>query len=109
MNNIPPKLRAEIALDPFYQRCCITGAWSRNTKIDWHHNLLFAGKQVQAKFAILPLAREVHDNIVLHKEKCDWIMLNRATDEQLKKYSRAADLFAKRDRLNKKYGIPKGK
>lgn len=71
MNNIPPKLRAEIAADPFYQRCCITGAMAKNTKIEWHHNLIFAGKQVQEKWAILPLVESVHDDIAYHKEECD--------------------------------------
>ena len=96
-----------MAADPFYERCCITGAFAKNEKIEWHHNLIFAGRQVQEKFAILPLREDIHKNIVQHKEECDWIMLNRATDEQLEKYSRAENLTAKRDRLNKKYGTPR--
>jgi len=42
------------------------------------------------------------------KEECDWIMLNRADEATLKKYSRAENLVAKRDRLNKKYGPWRG-
>lgn len=109
MNNIPQKLREEMAADPFYQRCCITGALAKNTKVEWHHNLIFAGRQVQEKWCILPLAEQVHDDIARHKERCDWIMLNRADDATLRRFSRAVDLVAKRDRLNKKYGIPKRK
>lgn len=108
MNNIPPRLRAEMATDPFYQRCCITGAMAKNTKVEWHHNLIFAGKQVQRKWAILPLREDIHEDIAKWKEKCDWIMLNRVSDEILQTYSRAENLIAKRDRLNKKYGPWRG-
>ena len=108
MNNMPAALRKECAADPFYSKCCITGVLAKNTKVEYHHNLIFAGKQVQEKWAILPLAESVHEDIAYHKEKCDWIMLNRADAATLKKYSRAVDLVAKRDRLNKKYGPWRG-
>lgn len=108
MNNIPPRLREEIAADPFYQRCCVTGAFARNTKVEWHHNMTWQGRQLQERWCILPLAEKVHRDIHKHKERCDWIMLNRADDETLKKYSRAVDLVAKRDRLNERYGPWRG-
>jgi hypothetical protein len=38
------------------------------------------------------------------KERLDWIMLNRATDEQLSEYSKAEDLITKRQKLNQKFG-----
>jgi hypothetical protein len=107
MNNIPAKLKKEMAADPFYERCCITGSMAKNCKVEWHHALIFAGKQVQEKFAILPLRADIHASIVKYKKECDWIMLNRATDEQLEKYSRARDLKRERDRLNKIYGTPR--
>jgi len=104
MRPIPPKLREEIAADPFMSRCAITG--STTEKIDWHHNLIFAGRQVNEAFAILPLSRSVHDraNDPDIKEKLDWIMLNRATNEQLARYSRVVNYKARRDKLNEKYG-----
>lgn len=104
MRPIPQKLKDEIAADPFYKRCCISGRPATSTKIDWHHNLIFAGRQVNEKWCILPLAKEVHDNIARYKEKCDWIMLNRATDDDLIRYSKAENLMRKRDILNRKYG-----
>lgn len=73
--------------DPFYSRCCITGSTSE--KIDWHHNLIFAGKQVNEKFCILPLAHSIHRDIVKYKKQCDEIMLRRATYEELARYSKA--------------------
>lgn len=102
MRPIPIKLRSEIESDPFYKQCCITGR--NDEKIEWHHNLIFGGRQINEKFCILPLAQSIHERIIAYKEKCDWIMLNRATDEELKKYSKAVDLFDRRERLNKKHG-----
>ena len=101
---IPPKLREEMANDKFYEKCCITGLSKNAVKIDWHHNLQFGGKRVNEKFCILPLADFVHRNITKHKEKCDWIMLNRASDEELEKYSKATNYKQLRENLNKKYG-----
>src|SRR5574343_1267279 len=102
MRPIPQTLKNNMANDPYYQKCCITGR--RNEKIDWHHNLIFGGKQVNEKFCILPLAKSIHDNIVKYKEICDWIMLNRATDDDILKYSKAVDYKQVKERLNKKYG-----
>jgi hypothetical protein len=104
MRRIPPKLREEMASDPYYSKCCITG--NRNEKIDFHHNLIFAGRQVNEKWCILPLSKSMHDiekrpDI---KERLDWIMLNRASDDKLRRYSKAIDLIRKRDILNKKHG-----
>lgn len=90
--------------DPFYTRCCISGISKNSTKIDFHHNLRFGGKNVQEKFCILPLAKEIHDKIDYYKEKCDWIMLNRASEEELERYSKATNYKSMRDRLNKIYG-----
>lgn len=105
MRPIPPKLKKEMENDKFYERCCITGAHKSNTKIEWHHNFIYAGRQVNEKWCILPLAEQIHRQADRRdiKEKLDWIMLNRATDEELKRYSKSTDLIAKRLRLNKKY------
>lgn len=97
-------MREEIAGDPFMKRCCVTGR--TNGKIEWHHNLIFAGRQVNQTWAILPLSEAVHIQ-ARHtdvKERLDWIMLNRATDEQLSEYSKAEDLITKRQKLNQKFG-----
>lgn len=98
---IPPKLREEMSQDPFYSKCAITG---ETTDIQWHHHFEWQGKRQNFKFGIIPLAKWVHEAIVNFKEKCDWIMTNRMTDEELEKYSKAVDYRALRDRLNKKYG-----
>lgn len=87
--------------DPFYKKCCISG----KTPVQFHHNLIFAGGQVDEPWAILPLHESIHkqaDNKFM-KEKLDFIMLNRATDEELEKHSKAISLKAKRDYLNELY------
>jgi hypothetical protein len=104
MNQIPKKLRDEMEADPFYTKCCITGVPAGIAKIDWHHNLIFAGKQVQEKFAILPLTKEVHDNIVKYKERCNWIMVNKMSEAELDKYSKVFNWRREKERLNKIYG-----
>lgn len=104
MRPIPPKLREEMSKDPFYFQCCITGQSKNSTKIDYHHNLIYSGRQVNEKFCILPVSELVHRNIVKHKEKLNWIMWNRATDEQIERYSKAIDYKREKDRLNSIYG-----
>lgn len=107
---ISPLMREEMSADPFYSKCCITGLTNNAVKIDWHHNLMYSGKRVNEIFCILPLADFVHQNIVKHKEKCDWIMWNRASTEQIQKYSKAVNYQRELERLNKIYGTyTKGK
>lgn len=102
MRKIPDKLRQEMERDPFYKQCCITGR--ADEKIDWHHNMIYGGNQVNEKWCILPLLQSIHRDIVKHKERCDWIMLNRATDAELERYSKAINYKHIRKVLNKKYG-----
>lgn len=97
-----------MAADPYYKKCCYHGPFGHgpSVKIEWHHNLIFAGRQVQEPWAILPICEEIHKKADWKqvRERLDWIMLNRATEEDLDYYSKANDLRRKRDVLNKKYG-----
>lgn len=98
MRKIPPALREKMANDPYYKRCCVTG-WTHE-KIEWHHNLIFAGKQVNEKWCILPLSKSIHDNIQKYKEECDRIMLLRATEDDLRPYCKVIDYIAKKRSLS---------
>jgi len=104
MNCIPAKLKKELADDPFYEKCCYTGRVDE--KIEWHHAFIYAGRQVNEKWCIIPLIRSVHKREKEQelRKRIDWIIFNRATDEQLKKYSKAVDYLWIRNMLNKKYG-----
>lgn len=77
-------------------------------RIQRHHNLIHAGRQVQRKFCILPACEFGHHkkaNNPKVKEHFDQVMLNRATDEELEEFSRAINYKAYRDRLNIKYRV----
>lgn len=101
-----------MAADPYYKTCArsnllhdhmckpdpVTGKL-----IEWEHTLIFASKQVQKKFAIIPICWYVHRGPALVKEINVWIALNRATDEELREISKVVNYFRERERLNKKY------
>lgn len=113
MKKIPTKLRNEMDRDTFYSRCCLTGRGIKTEnrfneeRIEWHHNLIFAGSQVNEKWCILPVMKKLHDAEKRPhiKERLNWIMLNRATDEELERYSKLTDYKHERDKLNNKFGV----
>lgn len=98
---IPPKMRAEMAEDPFYKQSALSG---RVDNIQWHHNLIYNKKRVNEKWAIIPLTEDEHREEAKHKDKLNWIMTNRASDEELDRYSKAVNYKDMRVRLNKQYG-----
>lgn len=104
MKPIPVPLRVKMGKDPFYARCCVTGTFVG--RIEWHHNLIYAGSQVNQEWAILPLAEAIHERArdANMKKVLDWIMLNRADETDLRMYSKAVDLVAKREKLNTLFG-----
>lgn len=114
MNNMPAKLRKEMEVDEFYQKCCLTGLGFKATdenrfnpkRVEWHHNLIFAGRQVQKKFAILPVLKKYHDQEKKPeiKELLNWVMLNRMTPEELSEYSKVVHWKFELEKLNEKYG-----
>lgn len=107
---IPPKMRAEMDKDPFYHKCCVTGlpesAW---TKIEWHHAFKWTGQRVNEKWCIVPLAKYIHERV--HEqgiaEVVERIILNRADEGTLRRYSKAINLIKRRDQLNKSYADQK--
>ncbi len=91
-----------ILSDYFYKKCCLCN----NNHVTLHHNLIFGGQQVDEPWAILPLCptHHLHADRKDIREKLNWIMLNRATDEILVEYSKAVNLVSMRNYLNEKYG-----
>jgi hypothetical protein len=82
-------------------------------RITWEHCLTFGGKQIDEAWAIIKIC-EYHHSVNkfqdiggLNKEKNIWCALNKATDQELLKYSKCIDYIALRERLNKKYGTYK--
>jgi len=87
MRPIPAKLRKQMNSDPFYKKCCICGFMQG---IEWHHVFEFARKQIQEKWAIIPVCDRCHKAIHKNDHPCKTlskrIALKRATDEDLAKY-----------------------
>lgn len=107
MRFIPLQLLSEVLDDPWYEKCCLSG----RTPVNLHHNLIHAGGQVNEKWCILPLHPDVHTIEKRRdvRELLDWIMLSRASMDDLRTYSKVDNLVAKRDRLVEKYGKYDGK
>jgi hypothetical protein len=117
MNNIPRKLREEMASDPYYGMCArqalfhdhVCGADPLTGKlIEWEHAIKYKGKQLQEKWAIVPLCYEAHRGNLLDKDKNRYIALSRASNKDLASYDRA-DFIQQKTYLEEKYGKEKRK
>lgn len=111
MQVIPLPLREEMSEDQFYKKC------SRNVLlhdhvckpdpltgklIEWEHSMIYGGRQIQEKWAIIPVCWLVHRGGKLNKEINEWIALNRATPEDLAKYPKR-DWVQRKKYLDGKY------
>lgn len=107
MNHIPKALNDELNEDPFYRKCCLSFLGGCGGRIERHHNLIYAGRQYQAKFCILPACHDHHDMArkTEIKERFDWVMLNRATYEEILSISKAINYVFVLERLNNKFGL----
>jgi hypothetical protein len=91
MNQIPLALREELSNDPFYGTCALLGYTHTQCegRITWEHALTYAGKQVQERFAIVPICAGYHLGPGLNKRRNKWVALSRLTPEDLAKYPKA--------------------
>lgn len=85
MTPIPLKLRKQLEVDPYYSMCSRAGS-ECNGRITWEHAIIYAGRQVQERWAIIPLCEFHHLGKGLNKQINIFIALSRATPEELKKY-----------------------
>ncbi len=105
MRKISKKTLETLLGDDRMKRCCLFRLGDCFGKIEFHHNLIYAGKQSDIPNTILPVCKAHHDKADKKevKEILDWIMLNQMTERDflsLPKYS----YYTKRNYLNKKYG-----
>lgn len=103
MNNIPTKLRALLADDPYMKVCARADEYCSG-RITWEHALYYGGKQIQERWAIIPLCVYHHLGPGLHKEINQAIALANATDEDLAAYPRT-DWKQLKKYLHNKYEI----
>jgi len=88
MSPIPFNLRIQLAKDPYYAKCARAEDGGCNGRITWEHAILYAGRQVQERWAIIPLCYRHHLGDLLDKTKNVILATNRATDDDKKKYPR---------------------
>jgi len=106
---IPKKLLEEILADDFYQKCIRSHEGTCRGRVTFEHAIIYAGKQVQEKWAIVPLCEYHHDVLSfqdrgdLKKDYGQWVALNRMTEADEKKYPKR-NWKKERELLNKKYG-----
>src|SRR3990167_2668016 len=85
MRRIPPKLREQIAQDP-YMKVCARKSDDCSGRITWEHAWVWAGRQINEPWAIIPLCWEHHLGSKMDKRINQAISIARATPENFKKY-----------------------
>lgn len=99
-----------MANDPYYKKCCRAGDGTCGGRITWEHVIIFASKQLNERWCIIPLCERHHavnnyqDNGDLNKRKNIWIALNRATDQELLSISKAVNYIQQREYYNTVFG-----
>ncbi len=113
MRPIPKNLLDDILKDDYYKRCCLTHADNKDVKIDFHHAWQYAGRQINEKWAIMPIWWKKHsplgDKDSVHncretKEYIQYLSLLRADIKDLIKRMPRFDWQKEFNYLNKKYG-----
>lgn len=106
-------LREEVGTDPEYSRCALQGLQfgTCGGRVTREHSLIHAGKKIQEKWAIIPCCAAHHGvdfwqdaPTEAPKDVRVWVALNRATDDELRPFSRVINYVRERDRLNAKFG-----
>lgn len=91
MRPIPLKLRKELAAEPYMQVCALHFLGGCSRKIEWHHVWIYAGRQVNERWAILPACNFHHENVKKDrkiKELFEVLSLETASEADLEKYPR---------------------
>lgn len=86
MSPIPPTVKAEILADPYYKQCARASEMECDGRVTWEHAWIYAGKQIQERWAIVPLCVYHHLGAGLEKHLNQYLSLQRATPEDLAKY-----------------------
>lgn len=93
MRPITPRVKKQILADPYYNRCARANIECAG-RVTWEHCFIYAGRQINEKWAILPLCAFHHsvdkyqDGKGLNKRLNQFLALKRATADDLAKYPR---------------------
>jgi len=80
------QMRKEMSSDKFMGRCVIPSCGK--TMVEWEHCWEYSGKQINEKWAIVPLCYEHHrgaKSSAKIKNYCRYVSVFRASSEELKK------------------------
>lgn len=80
MRPIPPKLKEQIANDPFMAKCIYVGC---ENPPEWEHAFTYAGKQINEWWAIIPVCKYHHRGKGLNKEYNQYRAIIRANIDDL--------------------------
>ena len=80
MNNIPLKIRNQLAADPFMLKCFRHAEGECDGRIEWEHAHQYRGRQVQEPWAIVPACTFHHRGAGLIKELNRYAAILRAEE-----------------------------
>lgn len=109
MRQIPKWLLQDMLEDEYYARCAREDDGC-DGRITLEHSMIHAGRQVNERWAIIPLCTYHHsvdehqDGDGLDKEMNEWIALSRATEADLLRMSKAIYYPRRLAYLQDKYG-----
>lgn len=87
MNNMPAQLRMELDALPEYHKCILASAECQG-RITWQHAVIYAGRQIQRQWAILPMCWRHHLGDLHDGTRDRKIALKRATNADKKEFPR---------------------
>lgn len=84
---IPTEMKERFAEDDFMNYCCLAGN-NCCGRVQFHHNLIYAGKRINEYGAILPVCEYHHEKESKFKKELNAIMYSRMTNADRAKYPR---------------------
>ena len=114
MRKLGSHVKEEIENNPYYRKCARADMFNDHDcrgRITMEHALIYAGRQIDEIFAVIPLCAYSHsvdefqDGGILNKEKNEYIAISRMTEEDKQKYPRF-NWNQRFSYLTKKYGKP---
>lgn len=108
MRPLSSTTRHAISGDRFYDKCCRYKTGKCKGRVTLEHALLYAGKQIDEAWAIVPLCtyhhavNEYQDGGDLDKDYGKWVAISRMTEADMAKYPKV-DWRQKKRYLDKKY------
>lgn len=88
MRPIPKEMREQMGNDKYYKVCCIKDS-TCSGRIEFHHVWIYAAKQINEIWAIVPVCHSHHDRVTKEveiKEKLEAVSLARTKKDDLLLY-----------------------